>query len=91
MQKTMKIIRSDKSFSITGFRINKKYNYKEFTRNDEETGRTYNVGKLKIPSVTTILSATQSPEKQKALQAWRERVGFDEAYTSHDPSGNKRN
>ena len=79
MQKTMKIIRSDKSFSITGFRINKKYNYKEFTRNDEETGRTYNVGKLKIPSVTTILSATQSSEKQKALQAWRERVGFDEA------------
>jgi genome maintenance exonuclease 1 len=75
----MKIIKNDKVFTITDFKINKKYKYNEFTRNDEETGRTYNVGKLKVPSVTTILSATQSEDKKEGLKAWRERVGYEEA------------
>ncbi len=38
---------------------------KTFSRNDEQTGRTYNVGEKKIPSVTTILNATQSDENDK--------------------------
>ena len=33
----------------------------------------------KIPSVTTILSATQPEEKRKKLDEWRERVGYAEA------------
>ena len=41
--------------------------------------RTYAVGEKKIPSVTTILSATQSEEKKKSLDAWRARVGYQEA------------
>ena len=79
IENTMKIIKNKKSFEITDFVIDKKYAYKQYTRNDEETGRTYNVNKNKIPSVTTILSATQSEEKRKSLDAWRERVGYQEA------------
>lgn len=79
MLKTMKIIKNEKSFTITDFKINKKYKYNEFTRNDEDTGRTYNVGEFKVPSVTTILSATQSEEKKQGLKDWRDRVGYVEA------------
>ena len=79
MLKTMKIIKNEKSFTITDFKINKKYKYNEFTRNDGDTGRTYNVGEIKVPSVTTILSATQSEEKKQGLKDWRDRVGYAEA------------
>ena len=75
----MQIQRKNNSFEVNGFVINKKYNYNEFSRNDEATGRTYNVGENKVPSVTTILSKTQSEEKRKSLDAWRERVGYQEA------------
>ena len=51
----MKILRENNSFTITDFVIDPKYNYSEYTRNDESTGRTYNVGDKKIPSVTTII------------------------------------
>jgi CRISPR/Cas system-associated exonuclease Cas4 (RecB family) len=37
--------------------------------------RHYLTGKEKLPSVTTILSGTQDPEKANSLQAWRDRVG----------------
>ena len=32
-------------------------------------------GDEKLPSVTTILSGTQDPEKAQSLKAWRDRVG----------------
>ncbi len=75
----MKILRENNSFTITDFVIDPKYNYSEYTRNDESTGRTYNVGDKKIPSVTTILSGTQSEDKRKALADRREIVGYQEA------------
>ena len=37
------------------------------------------MGEEKLPSVTTILSATKSEEEKAALANWRERVGFKEA------------
>ena len=37
--------------------------------------RHYDVGEEKLPSVTTILSATQSDEKKKSLADWRARMG----------------
>ena len=40
-----------------------------------EGKRHYDTGKEKLPSVTTILSATQDPEKAQSLKAWRDRVG----------------
>tara|TARA_R100001509_G_scaffold164932_1_gene144296 strand:+ start:1718 stop:2449 length:732 start_codon:yes stop_codon:yes gene_type:complete len=75
----MRLIKKDSAFEVTDFVINKKYNYKNYSRNDEETGRTYNVGEKKVPSVTTILSGTQSKEKTEALAKWRARVGYEEA------------
>lgn len=75
----MKIIKSDASFTICDFNFCKQYNYKNLTQNNSPKGRTYSVGEKKLPSVTTILSKTQSKEKQAGLQAWRERVGYQEA------------
>ena len=43
--------------------------------------------KNKLPSVTTILSATQSEEKRESLQRWRDRVGEAEATRIVDQSG----
>ena len=36
-------------------------------------------GDEKLPSVTTILSSTQDPEKAQSLKAWRDRVGEEAA------------
>ena len=33
----------------------------------------------KLPSVTTILDRTKSPEKRAALEAWKKRVGHEQA------------
>ena len=45
-----------------------------------EGKRHYNINeKEKLPSVTTILSATQDPGKTASLQAWRDKVGEDSA------------
>ena len=50
--------------------------------------RHYNINeKEKLPSVTTILSATQSADKTASLAAWRERVGDDEATRIVDTAG----
>ena len=37
--------------------------------------RHYDIGDDKLPSVTTILSATQSEEKRKSLADWKARMG----------------
>ena len=37
--------------------------------------RHYDIGQEKLPSVTTILSATQSEEKKKSLADWKARMG----------------
>jgi len=75
----VKLIRDKTKFYITDLKRENKYDYKHYTRNDGHGPRTYNVGEKKIPSVTTILSATQSKEKRQALDKWRERVGYQEA------------
>ena len=51
------------------------YIYPKTVREAIEGKRHYNTGKEKLPSVTTILSATQDPEKAQSLKAWRDRVG----------------
>ena len=58
---------------------NKQYNYPTCSRDIYEGERLYDIGDSKLPSVTTILSATQSAEKQASLAAWRNRVGAKEA------------
>ena len=71
----MRLTKEKEKFFITDFKRENKYNYKKYTRQEEDGSRTYNVGNKKIPSVTTILSATQSDEKKAGLDKWRERGG----------------
>ena len=75
----MRIIKNDNSFTVDDFAWNRnKYQYKKFSRQEENGQRTYNVDNKKIPSVTTILSATKSQEDIDSLRRWRDRIG-DEA------------
>lgn len=60
---------------------NPKFPYAELTRNTGADGkRLYATpdGK-RVPSVTTILSATQPEEKKKILKEWQQRVGVEKA------------
>ena len=55
---------------------NKKFIYPTSTRALINGKRHYDVGtEKKLPSVTTILSATQSEEKKKSLANWQARMG----------------
>ena len=58
---------------------NKLYHYPPTTRSTTDGLRTYDVGKEKLPSVTTILGATKSQEAQDSIAKWQARVGQDEA------------
>ena len=58
---------------------NKKYNYLDPVRVDGPDGRVYSANNEKLPSVTTILSATRSKEKEASLAKWRQKVGENEA------------
>ena len=60
--------------------IPNKFIYEEIKRVDTPEGRRYATPDgQKLPSVTTILSATQPKEKLQALQEWRNRVGHKKA------------
>ena len=58
---------------------NNKYTYPKSSRSIENGYRKYLFGDEKLPSVTTILSATKSEEEKAALANWKERVGHKEA------------
>ncbi len=58
---------------------NKLYKYPNSTRSLIEGNRHYDVSNEILPSVTTILQATQSEEKKASLARWRNRVGENEA------------
>ena len=75
----MRLIRENNSFIITDLKRESKYDYQKYTRDNDLGSRHYNVGDKKLPSVTNILSATQSEDKKAGLDAWRERVGYQEA------------
>ena len=57
-------------------KLNNKFRYPKTVREAIEGKRHYNINdKEKLPSVTTILSSTESEEKRQKLAEWRERVG----------------
>tara|TARA_Y100001938_G_scaffold119908_1_gene166262 strand:- start:129 stop:818 length:690 start_codon:yes stop_codon:yes gene_type:complete len=58
---------------------NKLYHYPPSSRSTTDGIRTYDVGNEKLPSVTTILQATQSEEKRRKLAEWRAIKGKIEA------------
>ena len=66
---------------------NSSYRYPKTVREMVEGQRHYILNKEKLPSVTTILSATQSAEKRESLAAWRLRVGEAEATRIVDSAG----
>ena len=64
---------------------NKKFTYPTSTRALIDGKRHYDVGvHEKLPSVTTILSATQSEEKRQKLEEWRKRMGAQYADRGKD-------
>ena len=65
---------------------NKKFKYPASIRSSVEGKRHYEITGQKLPSVTTILSATQSPEKKAKLEEWKKRVGTQQADRIRDVS-----
>jgi genome maintenance exonuclease 1 len=54
---------------------NKLYEYPSSVRSLIKDERHYDIDSEKLPSVTTILAATQSDEKRESLAKWKEKVG----------------
>ena len=68
---------------------NKLYEYPKSMRSLVNDERHYEVGSSKLPSVTTILAATQSDEKRASLEAWKNKVGGIEADRIKNTAANR--
>ena len=68
---------------------NKLYKYPLSTRSLIEGNRHYDVSNEVLPSVTTILQATQSDEKKASLAKWRQKVGENEAERIRDEAAKR--
>ena len=68
---------------------NKLYKYPPSTRSLIEGNRHYDVSNEILPSVTTILQATQSDEKKASLAKWRQKVGENEAERIRDEAAKR--
>ena len=58
---------------------NKKFIYPKSSRSLINGKRHYDIEQTKLPSVTTIISATQSEEKKASLEKWKARLGGQQA------------
>jgi genome maintenance exonuclease 1 len=68
---------------------NKRFKYPTSTRalvNDE---RVYDIAQEKLPSVTTILSATQPQDKLDSIARWKAKVGENEAERVKNEAANR--
>ena len=65
---------------------NKQFEYPASMRTSVEGKRHYEITGSHLPSVTTILAATESPEKKASLDAWRARIGLEQAIRITDQS-----
>ena len=68
---------------------NKLYKYPPSTRSLIEGSRHYDVSNEILPSVTTILQATQSDDKKASLAKWRRKVGENEAEKIRDEAARR--
>ena len=68
---------------------NKQFNYPESIRSLINDERHYDIGNTKLPSVTTILQATQPEEKRKSLEAWKQREGLEQAEKIKNEAANR--
>ena len=58
---------------------NKKFTYPSSIRAITNGKRYYDINNEKLPSVTSILAATEPPEKKASLERWRQKLGVDVA------------
>ena len=68
---------------------NKRFQYPASIRSLINDQRHYDIGQEKLPSVTTILQATQSPEKKAILAKWKQKVGEIKAESIKNEAGNR--
>ena len=68
---------------------NKLYEYPASMRTSIEGKRHYEITGKKLPSVTTILSATKSQEAIDSINRWKERVGEDQATRVKDQAASR--
>ena len=68
---------------------NKKFEYPKTIREAIEGQRHYVINNEKLPSVTTILSATQSEEKRASLERWKQNVGEQTAENIKNTAANR--
>jgi len=68
---------------------NKKFIYPTSTRSLLNDERVYDVSQEKLPSVTTILSATQPQDKLESLAKWKAKVGEVEADRIKNTAANR--
>lgn len=68
-----------------------KFDYKDLSRTTDESGkRLYQTPDgCRVPSVTTVLSATQPAEKKQALQNWRNSIGTERAQAITTEAANR--
>ena len=68
---------------------NRKYNYPTSTRALFNGKRHYQVNNERLPSVTSILSATMPLEKREGLKRWENKVGKVQAEIIKKESGKR--
>jgi len=68
---------------------NKKFEYPASIRSMINDQRHYDIGQEKLPSVTTILQATQSDEKKQILANWKQKVGENKAEEIKNTAANR--
>ena len=68
---------------------NNKFSYPKSMRSTVSGSRMYAVNQEKLPSVTSILQATQSEEKKASLANWKARVGVKEANRIKNEASNR--
>jgi hypothetical protein len=68
---------------------NKLYKYPTSMRTSIEGKRHYEITGKKLPSVTTILSATKSQEAIDSINRWKARVGEDQATRVKDQAASR--
>ena len=68
---------------------NSKFSYPKSMRSMISGSRMYAVNQEKLPSVTSILQATQSEEKKASLANWKTRVGTTEANRIKSDASNR--
>lgn len=64
------------------------FNYKEFESETLLSGRVYNIDGKKMPSITTVLSKTQSEESKKSLEKWKNALGEKADQISREAAAN---